>query len=266
MFPVLIRLSGSIETITVHWKWSCYALMPPSQFLLPPKFPVGDIVIIDKYAVFITLPLCLRLIFCHWPIYLLNMLFWLQHQELFAMRENNYGSSGKLYPRVRKTRCTKWGDLIWCCANGLWRLIQRRLFKPEKHFLFCLAFHRTLKGIGWILRTLKCASPDSGECRPGPLGNNCRNASFIFIFNVLFSLCLSQIGKDRTLTYDPCCVGYFSKGEYIVMGGSDKQASLYTKDGVRLGTVGEQNSWVWTCRVKPDSNFVVGPQLVKPYI
>lgn len=86
MFPVLIRLSGSIETITVHWKWSCYALMPPSQFLLPPKFPVGDIVIIDKYAVFITLPLCLRLIFCHWPIYLLNMLFWLQHQDLFTMR------------------------------------------------------------------------------------------------------------------------------------------------------------------------------------
>ncbi|KAA8590882.1 hypothetical protein FQN60_001825, partial [Etheostoma spectabile] len=71
-----------------------------------------------------------------------------------------------------------------------------------------------------------------------------------------------QIGKDRTLTYDPCCVSYFSKGEYIVMGGSDKQASLYTKDGVRLGTIGEQNAWVWTCRVKPDSNFVVGPQLV----
>lgn len=48
------------------------------------------------------------------------------------------------------------------------------------------------------------------------------------------------------------------------MGGSDKQASLYTKDGVRLGAIGEQNSWVWTCRVKPDSNFVVGSQLMKP--
>ncbi|XP_053172845.1 intraflagellar transport protein 122 homolog isoform X7 [Scomber japonicus] len=72
-----------------------------------------------------------------------------------------------------------------------------------------------------------------------------------------YQLSGKQIGKDRTLTYDPCCVSYFSKGEYIVMGGSDKQASLYTKDGVRLGTIGEQNSWVWTCRVKPDSNFVV---------
>ncbi|XP_049437469.1 intraflagellar transport protein 122 homolog isoform X1 [Epinephelus fuscoguttatus] len=72
-----------------------------------------------------------------------------------------------------------------------------------------------------------------------------------------YQLSGKQIGKDRTLTYDPCCVSYFSKGEYIVMGGSDKQASLYTKDGVRLGTIGEQNAWVWTCRVKPDSNFVV---------
>ncbi|XP_030640907.1 intraflagellar transport protein 122 homolog [Chanos chanos] len=72
-----------------------------------------------------------------------------------------------------------------------------------------------------------------------------------------YQLSGKQIGKDRHLNFDPCCVSYFSKGEYIVMGGSDKQASLYTKDGVRLGTVGEQNSWVWTCRVKPDSNYVV---------
>uniref|UniRef100_A0A665TFY3 Intraflagellar transport protein 122 homolog n=1 Tax=Echeneis naucrates TaxID=173247 RepID=A0A665TFY3_ECHNA len=72
-----------------------------------------------------------------------------------------------------------------------------------------------------------------------------------------YQLSGKQIGKDRALTYDPCCISYFSKGEYIVMGGSDKQASLYTKDGVRLGTIGEQNAWVWTCRVRPDSNFVV---------
>ncbi|XP_064422428.1 intraflagellar transport protein 122 homolog [Latimeria chalumnae] len=72
-----------------------------------------------------------------------------------------------------------------------------------------------------------------------------------------YQLSGKQIGKDRVLNFDPCCASYFSKGEYIVMGGSDKQVSLYTKDGVRLGTIGEQSSWVWTCRVKPDSNYVV---------
>ncbi|NXK98110.1 IF122 protein, partial [Formicarius rufipectus] len=66
-----------------------------------------------------------------------------------------------------------------------------------------------------------------------------------------------QIGKDRELSFDPCCVSYFTKGEYLLLGGSDRQVSLFTKDGVRLGTVGEQNSWVWTCKVKPDSNYVV---------
>ncbi|XP_029457277.1 intraflagellar transport protein 122 homolog isoform X3 [Rhinatrema bivittatum] len=72
-----------------------------------------------------------------------------------------------------------------------------------------------------------------------------------------YQLSGKQIGKDKVLNFDPCCVSYFSKGEYIVMGGSDKRVSLYTKDGVRLGTIGEQNSWVWTCKVKPDSNYVV---------
>ncbi|XP_014652267.1 PREDICTED: intraflagellar transport protein 122 homolog isoform X4 [Ceratotherium simum simum] len=72
-----------------------------------------------------------------------------------------------------------------------------------------------------------------------------------------YQLSGKQIGKDRSLNFDPCCISYFTKGEYLLLGGSDKQVSLFTKDGVRLGTVGEQNSWVWTCKVKPDSNYVV---------
>nr|KAF6474415.1 intraflagellar transport 122 [Rousettus aegyptiacus] len=72
-----------------------------------------------------------------------------------------------------------------------------------------------------------------------------------------YQLSGKQIGKDRSLNFDPCCISYFTKGEYILLGGSDKQVSLFTKDGVRLGTVGEQNSWVWTCKVKPESNYVV---------
>ncbi|XP_075014634.1 intraflagellar transport protein 122 homolog isoform X2 [Calonectris borealis] len=71
-----------------------------------------------------------------------------------------------------------------------------------------------------------------------------------------YQLSGKQIGKDRMLNFDPCCVSYFTKGEYILLGGSDKQVSLFTKDGVRLGSIGEQSSWVWTCKVKPDSNYV----------
>ena len=37
-----------------------------------------------------------------------------------------------------------------------------------------------------------------------------------------------QVGKDRLLSYDPCAVDWFSKGEYLAIGGADKQVeSIY---------------------------------------
>eukprot|EP00057_Strongylocentrotus_purpuratus_P025672 XP_011680146.1 PREDICTED: intraflagellar transport protein 122 homolog [Strongylocentrotus purpuratus] len=66
----------------------------------------------------------------------------------------------------------------------------------------------------------------------------------------------SQISKDRNLNYDPCCLSYFSRGEYLIIGGANKQVTLHTKDGVQLGVVGEQNSWVWCAKVRPDQNHV----------
>ena len=66
-----------------------------------------------------------------------------------------------------------------------------------------------------------------------------------------------QVSKDRTLGFDPCAVAFFSKGEYLMIGGSNKACILYTKDGVKLGTIGEQNSWVWCCAARPDTSYIV---------
>lgn len=66
-----------------------------------------------------------------------------------------------------------------------------------------------------------------------------------------------QIGKDRNLNFDPCCVSYFSRGEYLLICGSNKQAMLYTREGIQLGPVAEQASWVWCCKARPDANYVV---------
>ncbi|CAL4124428.1 unnamed protein product, partial [Meganyctiphanes norvegica] len=71
-----------------------------------------------------------------------------------------------------------------------------------------------------------------------------------------YSLSGKQIGKERVLGFDPCCVSYFSKGEYLLVGGSNKACQLYTREGVKLGTIGDQQSWVWCCAARPDSNFV----------
>ncbi|XP_047473268.1 intraflagellar transport protein 122 homolog [Penaeus chinensis] len=71
-----------------------------------------------------------------------------------------------------------------------------------------------------------------------------------------YALSGKQVGKERPLGFDPCCVNYFSKGEYLLVGGSNKSCLLYTREGVKLGTIGEQSSWVWCCAARPDSNFV----------
>ena len=42
-----------------------------------------------------------------------------------------------------------------------------------------------------------------------------------------------------------------------MVGGANKQCNLHTKEGVKLGTIGEQQSWVWAAAVRPDSNYVV---------
>ena len=66
-----------------------------------------------------------------------------------------------------------------------------------------------------------------------------------------YNLAGKQVGKERNLGFDPCCVAYsyFSKGgPYILVAGANKACVVYTKDGVKLGVVGgDQQSWVWCC-------------------
>eukprot|EP00735_Rhodelphis_limneticus_P013896 TRINITY_DN7858_c0_g1::TRINITY_DN7858_c0_g1_i1::g.23657::m.23657 TRINITY_DN7858_c0_g1::TRINITY_DN7858_c0_g1_i1::g.23657 ORF type:complete len:1206 (-),score=375.70,sp/A8WGF4/IF122_XENTR/55.15/0.0,WD40/PF00400.27/1e+02,WD40/PF00400.27/1.8e-10,WD40/PF00400.27/5.9e+02,WD40/PF00400.27/14,WD40/PF00400.27/0.33,WD40/PF00400.27/13,WD40/PF00400.27/0.039,WD40/PF00400.27/1.9e+02,Coatomer_WDAD/PF04053.9/43,Coatomer_WDAD/PF04053.9/56,Coatomer_WDAD/PF04053.9/70,Coatomer_WDAD/PF04053.9/0.32,Coatomer_WDAD/PF040 len=65
-----------------------------------------------------------------------------------------------------------------------------------------------------------------------------------------------QVGKDRPLKFDPCCVSYFSDGEYLLVAGSDKKVTLRTKEGVRLTTIAEKEDWVWCARNRPKQNYV----------
>lgn len=65
------------------------------------------------------------------------------------------------------------------------------------------------------------------------------------------------VGKERNIGFDPLCVSYFNKGEYLLIGGSNRVCTLMTRDGIKLGTVGdEQASWVLCCSAHPDSSFV----------
>eukprot|EP00753_Platysulcus_tardus_P014889 PLAT4607.1.p1 GENE.PLAT4607.1~~PLAT4607.1.p1 ORF type:complete len:1226 (-),score=654.52 PLAT4607.1:178-3855(-) len=66
-----------------------------------------------------------------------------------------------------------------------------------------------------------------------------------------------QVGKERALGFDPCSLSYFDSGEYIVLGGSDRQATLWTKDGVKLSEISSEKDWVWAAKQQPKSNRVM---------
>ncbi|KAG1709205.1 hypothetical protein DVH05_019849 [Phytophthora capsici] len=63
-------------------------------------------------------------------------------------------------------------------------------------------------------------------------------------------------GKARKLAFNPTSITYFSKGKYLLVGGSNRKAGLYTKDGIFLVTISEQESWVWAIKARPKTNFV----------
>ncbi|KAE8914051.1 Intraflagellar transport protein [Phytophthora fragariae] len=63
-------------------------------------------------------------------------------------------------------------------------------------------------------------------------------------------------GKARKLAFNPTSLTYFSKGKYLLVGGSNRKAGLYTKDGIFLVGICEQESWVWAIKARPKTNFV----------
>lgn len=66
-----------------------------------------------------------------------------------------------------------------------------------------------------------------------------------------------QLKKDKYLGFDPCSLTFFSNGEYMCIGGSDRKVSLWTKEGIRLMTVCETKDWVWSIAHRPHQNYVV---------
>lgn len=63
-------------------------------------------------------------------------------------------------------------------------------------------------------------------------------------------------GKERDLGFDPCSLSYYANGEYIVIGGTDKKVSMYTRDGTFLKTIVEREDWVWAVAARPKQKYL----------
>lgn len=55
----------------------------------------------------------------------------------------------------------------------------------------------------------------------------------------------------KEIGFDPCCITFYPKGDYMVISGSNKKITLWNRDAIMLGTVGEMNDWIWSNTVNP---------------
>ena len=66
-----------------------------------------------------------------------------------------------------------------------------------------------------------------------------------------------QVGKDRHLGYDPGCLRWYPGGEYLLIGGSNKDVGLYTKEGIYLTKIVDMGAWAWCVDVFPSQNYII---------
>ncbi len=63
-------------------------------------------------------------------------------------------------------------------------------------------------------------------------------------------------GSDKKLSFDPLHIDFHSGGEFYVLSGTNKKASLYTREGGFLIDICEKNDWIWCAKLRSKEMFV----------
>ena len=58
-----------------------------------------------------------------------------------------------------------------------------------------------------------------------------------------------QIGADKNIGFDPLSINFFANGEFFVLSGTNKKASLWTREGGFITNICEKNDWIWSIKV-----------------
>ena len=75
-----------------------------------------------------------------------------------------------------------------------------------------------------------------------------------------------KIQHEKKLKYYPCSIAYSanqaSKSSYLIITGSNKKATVYSREGSKLTEIASKDSWVWCCDSNGDSEVLY---LIYPY-
>jgi len=99
--------------------------------------------------------------------------------------------------------------------------------------------------------------PQKFESSDNLLVAGCWDSKLSF-YQVMGGKQFKQIGSDKELGFDPCSISFYPSGDYMAIGGSDKKITLWNKEGVLLGPIGEMNHWVWGVGVNPQTKTIFG--------
>uniref|UniRef100_A0A1A9X527 Intraflagellar transport protein 122 homolog n=1 Tax=Glossina brevipalpis TaxID=37001 RepID=A0A1A9X527_9MUSC len=78
-----------------------------------------------------------------------------------------------------------------------------------------------------------------------------------------YTLSGQLVGKERALGFDPLSLSYLPNGEYCFVSGCTGVLHYFTRDGVRLGTLGDSSdvSWIWSVAIHPNGqSYTTGCQ------
>ncbi|OTF79442.1 hypothetical protein BLA29_002016 [Euroglyphus maynei] len=54
--------------------------------------------------------------------------------------------------------------------------------------------------------------------------------------------------QERNLNHDPLFISSFLGNEFFLIGGTNKQVTVYTVEGMALETITTKESWIWCCK------------------
>jgi intraflagellar transport protein 122 len=90
----------------------------------------------------------------------------------------------------------------------------------------------------------------------------------------LHSFHIAKAGKERKIGFDPCAVSWLVKEphkrelrtEFLLVGGSNRECQIYSREGIKLGVVCTQDAWIWCCCAKPDGSAMVMLNIVEQFV